>query len=229
MPSTKKSRSQTRAVIKCHRLPLFETSTLEGVKAAFQDVAVISAQQKWRKRAEPDFAQMLVQIGWCDDMLLLFAELTDTDIFTHAKTNNQRLWELGDAFEVFLRPRNQESYVELQVAPNNKRLQLRYPNSRAVARARKLGTTDHLLIRRRAFVSSTWVCAAEKKWYVFAKIPANTVCEQARLSPGDEWFFSFSRYDYTHAREHPVISSTSPHKRPDFHRQTEWRVMRFED
>ena len=162
MPSTKKSRSQTRAVIKCHRLPLFETSTLEGVKAAFQDVAVISGQQKWRKRAEPDFAQMLVQIGWCDDMLLLFAELTDTDIFTHAKTNNQRLWELGDAFEVFLRPRNQESYVELQVAPNNKRLQLRYPNSRAVARARKLGTTDHLLIRRRAFVSSTWVSPLRK-------------------------------------------------------------------
>jgi hypothetical protein len=210
-------------------LPLFETSTLEGVQAAFQEAVAISAEQAWRKKAEPHFAPMLVRIGWRDDMLLLFAELTDADILTHATANNQRLWELGDAFEVFLRPRTQGSYVELQVAPNNKRLQLRYPNTRAVTHARKLGATDHLLIRGKAFVSSTWVCAAEKKWYVFVKVPAKTVCEQAKLSPGIEWLFSFSRYDYTRTRKRPVISSTSLHKKPDFHRQAEWRIMRFDD
>jgi hypothetical protein len=226
---SKKSHSQTVALIECSRLPLFEISTLEGVKAAFQDAFAISTEQKWRKKASPNFAPMSVRIGWCDDMLLLFAELTDTDIFTCAIANNQRLWELGDVLEVFLRSRTQESYVELQVAPNNKRLQLRYPNARAVTHARKLGATDHLLIRGKAFMSSTWVCAAEDKWYVFAKIPAKTVCEQAKLSSGVEWFFSFSRYDYTLTRKQPVISSTSPHTTPDFHRQAEWRIMRFTD
>jgi hypothetical protein len=225
----KKSCSQRQPVIKCHRLPLFETNTLDSVKAAFQHVVPISAQQKWRKKEEPHFSPMLIRTGWCDNILFLFAELTDTDIFTLATKNSQRFWELGDVFEVFLRPRIQKSYVELQVAPNNKRLQLRYQNARAVIHARKLGTSDHLLIHGRAFLSSTWICAAEQKWYVFVKIPAKTVCEQAILSPGVEWLFSFSRYDYTHDSKRPVISSTSPHKKPDFHRHTEWQVMRFVD
>ena len=171
---------------------------------------------------------MFIRIGWRDSALLVFAELIDGDIFTRARADNQRLWELGDVFEMFFRPTTQESYVELQVAPNNKRLQLRYPDARAVAQARKLGSADHLVIHERAFLSLTWVYADDQKWFVFAKIPVKTVCERASL-PDVEWLFSFSRYDYIRNGNAPVISSTSQHKIADFHRQVEWGVMRFED
>jgi hypothetical protein len=161
--------------------------------------------------------------------LLVFAELTDTDIYTQATADNQRLWELGDVFEIFLRPRTQESYVELQVAPNNRRLQLRYPNAEAVAQARKLGSGDQFVIHGKSFLSSTWVCADDQKWFVYAKIPVKTVCENSRLSSGVEWLFSFGRYDCSRTRAVPVISSASLHTKADFHRQSEWGVMRFED
>jgi hypothetical protein len=226
---SKKSFSKERSAIKCHRLSSFALNTLDGIKAAFNQVAPISAQQAWRKKLEPHFAPMFIRVGWHDTALLVFAELIDTYIFTRATADNQRLWELGDVFEIFLRPRAQESYVELQIAPNNKRLQLRYPDAQAVTLARKLGTADHLLIHGKAFLSSVWACADEHKWFVFAKIPAKTVCEKVKLLPDVEWLFSFSRYDHTHNGNAPVISSSSQHKRADFHRQVEWCVMRFED
>ena len=229
MSLSKKSFSKNRPVIKCHRLPLFVLNTLDNVKAAFQQVDPISAQQAWRTRLEPHFAPMYIRVGWHHSALLLFAELTDTDIFTHATADNQRLWELGDVFEIFLRPKTQESYVELQIAPNNKRLQLRYPNAQAVTNARMLGKTDHLMIPGKVFLSSTWTCADDNKWFVFAKIPAKTVCERANLLPDVEWLFSFSRYDYSPNGNAPVISSTSQHSKADFHRQVEWGELRFEN
>jgi hypothetical protein len=42
-----------------------------------------------------------------------------------------------------------------------------------------------------------------------------------------EWRFSFSRYDYTRGRVAPVISSTSPHAKADFHHQQEWGILRL--
>ena len=229
MPLSKKSFSKGRPVINCHRLTSFAVNSLESIKTAFRQATPISAQQAWRKKRQPHFSPMFIRIGWRDSALLVFAELIDTDIFTHATADNQRLWELGDVFEIFLRSKAQESYVELQIAPNNKRLQLCYPNAQAVTNARMLGTADHLMIPGKAFLSSTWICADYHKWFVFAEIPVKTVCERTRSLPDVEWLFSFSRYDYTHNGNTPVISSTSLHKKADFHRQVEWGELRFEN
>jgi LmbE family N-acetylglucosaminyl deacetylase len=226
---TKRAAPAKPLLVACHELPPFAANDLDSVRLAFEEAVPISAQQSWRRKQEAHFAPMVVRIGWRGDALLVLAELTDADIFTNATKDNQRLWELGDAFEIFLRPAEQEAYVEFQVAPNNRRLQLRYPNAEAMALARKTGATNRFVIRRQAFHSTTWVCAAEKKWFVLATIPARSVGENAGVLPGAEWLFSFSRYDYTRERSEPVISSTSPHAKADFHRQPEWGVMRFED
>ena len=170
---------------------------------------------------------MTVRSGWRPDELFVFAELTDADIFTRATAHNQRLWELGDAFEIFLRLAGRESYVELQVAPNNRRLQLDYSNPAAVERARALGSVKDFIMPAKTFRSRTWLLPKDAKWFVLAQIPASSVGGKSRLRPGMEWRFSFSRYDYTRGRVAPVISSTSPHAKADFHRQQEWGVLRL--
>jgi hypothetical protein len=53
------------------------------------------------------------------------------------------------------------------------------------------------------------------------------VCDRARSLEGTDWLFSFSRYDCTRGLAVPVISSTSPHAAPSFHRQQEWGTLRF--
>ena len=208
-------------------LRAFDLDDLVDVRRAFETATPVSSQQRWRAEPEPDFAPMTVRSGWQAGELFVFAELTDADIFTRATAHHQRLWELGDAFEIFLRLAGQESYLELQVAPNNRRLQLRYPNPAAVARARKLGSAKEFIVRGKTFRSRTWPRAKKAKWFVLAQMPARLVYGKTRLRSGLEWRFSFSRYDYTRGRMAPVISSTSPHPKADFHRQQEWGILRL--
>jgi len=157
---------------------------------------------------------------------LIFATLTDADIFNGATKLNQRTWELGDVFEIFLRSSALESYVEFHVTPHNQRLQLHYPGRSAVDRARVGGSFDEFLVPGEAFRSRTWI--GEGHWSVFSEIPTRAVCGADEYNASVPWRFSFGRYDFTRgAGKEPVVSSTSPHAKPDFHRLHEWGVMTF--
>jgi hypothetical protein len=219
--------SMPRPVIRCGQLPNFDDADLAAVRAAFAAVATCAMGQEWRAELHPDFAPGQVRVGWRLDELLVFAELTDRDIFSHATGDNQRMWELGDTFEMFLRPAGQTDYFEFHVTPTNHRLQLRITNYENLLRAQTAEELGAFLLRGNVFQSQTWVQPDKQKWFVLAAIPAHTVCGQARLIPGSRWHFSFSRYDYTRGNPKPVISSTSPHRVANFHRQHEWGELQF--
>jgi hypothetical protein len=212
----------------CRQLPEFESTNLDAVRATFQNAIACNLEQAWLKKPEADFAPASVRTGWRNDSLLIFAELTDADIFTRATAHNQRFWELGDTLEIFLRPIEQQIYLEFHVAPNNLRLQLRFPDAEAVKRAAKTNSFENFLIHGESvFQSRTWT--QPQRWFVFAEIPARSVAEKPKPPPDSEWLFSFSRYDCTRGRAEPVISSTSPHTAPpDFHRQREWGKLIFQ-
>ena len=209
-------------------LPGFNAGDLESVRRGFENAPPCFLQQAWQAEAAANFAPAAVRAGWRHNSFLVYAELTDADIFTQASGLNQRTWELGDAFEIFLRPDGQEAYVEFQVTPNNQRLQLRYANTAALNRARKTGSLADALIPGQAFRSKTWIDDKNSCWHVFAEIPAQVVCDSNDSLEGNRWHFSFSRYDYTQGVDEPVISSTSPHAEANFHSQKEWGVIQFE-
>ena len=211
----------------CRELSAFETDDLNSVRQSFRDAASCTLRQAWLTKPETDFAPAIVRTGWRAGSLLVFVELTDADIFTRATKPHERLWELGDTFEIFLRPVEQRSYVEFHVAPNNLRLQLRFDDADAVELARKTDSLESAFIRNDIFYSKTWVLPEVGCWFAFAEIPVKAVSENPKPLRGSEWLFSFSRYDYTRGHKEPVISSTSPHTKPDFHCQFEWGTMRF--
>ena len=219
--------TEARPLIKCLPLAAFDKINLDEVRAAFAAATPCAMGQSWRAAVEPGFAPGQVRIGWREDALLVFAELTDQDIFSRATATNQRMWELGDTFEIFLRPDSQSEYVEFHVTPNNHRLQLRFASTEALRRARTANGFDEFLLLGNVFDSVTWLQPEKQKWFVYAAIPAGAVCGQARLNAGSCWHFSFSRYDYTRGDGEPVISSTSPHAVADFHRQQEWGEITF--
>ena len=210
----------------CLPMSIFDESNLDSVHAAFAGATPCALGQAWRAVVEPGFAPGHVRTGWRQDSLLLFAELTGHNIFTNATAANQRMWELGDTFEIFLRSADRPEYVEFQVTPNNQQLQLRFANHEALRRARVTNAFEELLLPVNVFRSMTWVQPANQKWFVYASIPAILVCGLDRLIAGGRWHFSFSRYAITHGGE-PVISSTSPHAAADFHRQQEWGELVF--
>lgn len=208
-------------------LPAFQATDLDSVRHAFRGAGVCQMWQAWLPNESPHFAPCVVRVGWRNNLVFVYAELTDADIHSRATGPNQRLWELGDAFEIFLRPDGQQAYVEFQVAPNNQRLQLRYASSAALERARQSGDFSEALLSRPSFVSKVWVEDGLSRWNVLAEIPAAVVCGSRDSLAGQQWRFSFSRYDYTRGQPEPVISSTSPHGEANFHQQADWGTIRF--
>ncbi|HWF17925.1 MAG TPA: carbohydrate-binding family 9-like protein [Verrucomicrobiae bacterium] len=216
-----------RHEIICPRLTNFKFDDFDSVSGMFEGIPAIAMQQAWLPALEADFAPASVRTGWRDEALFVFAELTDADIFTRATRHNERLWELGDVFEIFLRPDAQQAYTEFHIAPNNLRLQLRFADTEALKRLAAAKSLENAMIDAQLFESAVWVRPEEQRWHVSAKIPAASICEAKAPMQGSLWHFSFSRYDYTRGREKPVISSTSPHAIARFHSQAEWGTLRF--
>jgi hypothetical protein len=219
-----------RPVLDCPRLPDFDADSMDlaAVRQAFVGSAACDLGQGWLPATEPQFRSGRVNVGWRGDRLLLLAELVDDDVYSNSTGPNQRFWELGDVFEMFLRPATQASYAELQVTPNGHQLQLRYEDATAVDRLRKLGSIESVIVPGEGFESRVWLRPEERRWVVFAGIPSATVCGRSVDLGGAEWIFSFSRYDYTRGAAQPVISSSSPHPVADFHRQADWGRLRFQ-
>ena len=211
--------------IDCLPLAQFAADDVHTVRAAFQDATPIPLGQSWRVAHEDDFSPGHVRTGWRDDSLLVFAELTDADIFTKAQQHNERFWETGDTFEMFLQASAEQPYVELHVTPNNLRLQLRFGEPPSPGAAAAADPFEKALIRADVFTSRTWVDHHARQWCVFAEVPAAIVAGASALVADSHWRFSFSRYDYTKGREQPVISSSSPHTEPAFHRPHAWGVL----
>lgn len=226
---TQTSRVTSGPALACTALPLFDATQLDSVQRAFQSAARCELGQAWQMESSPRFAPAVVRVGWRGNAFLVYADLTDTDIFTRVTGLNQRLWELGDSFEMFLKPEEQEAYIELQVSPNNQLLQLRYANTAMLDRARKTGCLAEAIIPGDAFASRTWIEDKKSRWHVLAEIPGPLVCGASESLSGSRWRFSFSRYDYTCGEAEPVISSSSPHAEANFHRQHEWRTLQFNE
>lgn len=211
----------------CRPLPAFAPDRLETVRAAFGPADGCVLGQAWLASPEPDFTPARVRVGWRADRLLVFAELDDADIYTRADAPNQQTWELGDVLEMFLSPADAPGYVEFHVTPNNLRLQLRLPDTPALRRAQAANAFADLILPDGVFCSRAWTEPDNRKWFVYAEIPALAVVGAVRPLVGSRWRFSFSRYDYVRGRSEPLISSSSPHAQPDFHRRQEWGTMVF--
>jgi hypothetical protein len=92
-----------------------------------------------------------------------------------------------------------------------------------------MGMLEDFFVRDEALHSMTWIESRMCQWYVYAEIPALAVCGSNESIENTQWRFSFGRYDYTRGVAEPIISSTSPHAKPDFHRHHEWGMMTFKN
>lgn len=209
----------------CGPVGEFDSADVGSVRRAFSSAPSWRFRQAWLSEEESAFLPGEARLGWRGNSILIFAELFDADIFNEATALNQRAWELGDVFEIFLRPASSAGYVEFQITPDNHRLQLRYPDSDAVRVARATKNLDSALVWEQSIQSRIW--KSSDRWHVLAEIPATSAHADFTSLAGTEWQISFGRYDYTRGHSKPVISSTSLHAAPDFHRTQEWQKILF--
>ena len=160
--------------------------------------------QPWAAQPEARFRPGTVRLAWSGDALLVLADLQDDEVRTAATEDNQRLWELGDVFEIFLQTEGSGAYAELHVAPNGVRMHLRFPESLPVIPV--------------GFPASANLTAGG--WQVEARIPAD-VCGLPCFEAGRKLRVSFCRYD-AGTDSPPVLSTSAAHPEVSFHHPEEW-------
>jgi hypothetical protein len=206
--------------------PSLEATNWEEVDVVLAGAPALVLGQAWLPSPQETFRQGIVRLGWQETRIIVAASLDDDSIFSQATADNQRLWELGDVFEIFLRDAEREDYLELHLASGDQRLQLHFPSRQTVANLRSgLGRLEDFIVKESLFDFRTRKVAGG--WRLIALIPGSSLGWKVTGLKGRTVLASFSRYDYASDGGPAVLSSTSPHARPDFHRQEEWTRLVF--
>lgn len=133
----------------------------------------------------------------------LFAEglMHDHDLFSRADGDQQKLWELGDAFEFMFQLPGQVDYHEFQTSPNGFRLQLHIGDCqtfRTVPHEKKLCDLD-----LKAFHSYDF---AHRLWRVKMELSLSTLGVTRQDLSGAR--FVFVRQNHGHNTEKPEITAS---------------------
>ncbi len=191
----------------------------DALHLAFAPCPPIPFGQGWRDAPEAEFRPASVRVGWTAEALWFLSHLEDDDIHNAATRPNERTWELGDVFEIFVRRMDAPRYFEAHVTPENQTLQLELPHPLPGLDWPPPGLREDLLAGTRALVEAG-------QWRALAGIRFAAMGEEATRGAG--WLFSCSRYDYTRGRQAPILSSASPHATPNFHDQSAWGTLTLE-
>lgn len=197
-----------------------------------------SLRQTWRSEPEDGLLPSYLGLQWTPSALIVQALLVDAEVITSATRDGQRLWELGDTFEIFLGDLGSPAYSEFHLSPNGFKLALRFSGPEDVAESRRTGDIGPFSASADVFQGQAgaadgfpgWKIEGEAGgWYVFASIPCEAITGRGRIEPGEIWEGHFARYDYSSSQRHPVLSSTAPLSALDFHRRPDWNRLVFQD
>ncbi len=221
-------RNDTPPQVECRRLPTLNLDDWSQVRALLKDADSVELQQDWLEGPSPHFQPATVRTGWTDEALIVYAQLTDLDIFNDIRGLNEWAFNKGDAFEIFLRPCQQPAYFEFHITPFSQLLQLRFPSAEEFkAKTHVPGWDDECFVHDPVLETRAVITQEKNLWEVVAAIPFSFVAEEGDVRDGSQWLFSFSRYDHTRSLPEPTLSSTSSHKVCNFHRQEEWGALTF--
>ncbi len=214
-------------LIACRRIRIVQDLTFADPAAMLSDAEAIPMGCAWGDAGRDHNLGAWVRTGWEDGHLWVYAVMDDACIYNPVTSFNEPSFQLGDVFEMFIRPDGQDVYYELHVNPNNARMQLRIPSADVFYTHREEpGIPSDWFVYEWQFESRVEVDANLGQWRVLARIPRSKVEESG---PVDAWHVSFSRYDYAAPGAVPVLTSTSAHTGPDFHHQACWRRLVFID
>jgi len=203
---------------------------IENLKAGdFQAAALAitggpwTMEQAWLRKADKAFRPAVVRFAWEPDALWVLADLSDDFVTARSTGHSQKLWMLGDVFEIFVARNRTQFYLELHVNPKGHKLHLRL--SPEIVKKMKSGV--HVFDESQASVSEFdgWVKKGKGGWQVLARVPAAILPNGKPFRSGQKLDISFSRYDAGPKGTPEILSSTSPHKALNYHRRHEWRQI----
>ncbi len=166
----------------------------------------------------------LAYVGATEQGLSFYAYLHDSDIFSRATADDQKMWTLGDVVEVFVKPGiDRSDYWEIHVTPNDFMMDIHIPDrtqfsNGTVTWEQVVSPTSHTTKR---------VAAADGTWAVEICVPWRAFGLDAPPPSGSVWQFAVCRYNYNGGLENPEHSSTAHLTELNFHRYEEFTDLVF--
>lgn len=176
----------------------------------------------------------IAKMTWDDQFLYVFVQITDSDIYSQYKTQDEPIWK-QDVVELFIdADSNRRGYVELQVNPNNTTFDSWFATTRAQPGDESWDSEMQTAVRVRGTADRAG--DADQGWDVEIAIPLVAVkgkdaAMNVRLPPqvGDKWRLNVVRVDYRSNGGSPGVSSWNRIGYGDFHALDRMLTVIFAD
>jgi hypothetical protein len=176
----------------------------------------------------------IARMTWDEQNLYVFVSVTDSDVFSPYKQNDDPLWK-ADCVEMFIdADGNRTGYVELQVNPNNATFDSFFASTRAQPGDEAWDANLVTAVRVRGTADKSG--DADQGWDVEIAIPLAAVKGKhdtmaVRLPPqvGDRWRLNVVRVDYRSGGGGPGVASWNRISYSDFHALERMLTVVFAD
>jgi hypothetical protein len=173
---------------------------------------------------------MLAYLVWDDDALYYAGSMTDAELRAFGTHRNDSLWK-GDVFELFLKPSAERpEYYEFQANPRGIVFEAAFPRRGhqfpgGFKSAGELGSKAVVTLKGTLDQPGD----KDERWIVEGRIPWTAFTPTGgRPKPDDEWLFAICRYDFGPDGTDPILMSSAPLTRSEFHRYEDYGRLRFE-
>jgi len=168
--------------------------------------------------------QGTAKIAWNDNAICFLMQLENKNPNTKATQNNQKMWELGDTVETFIKPGiDQTGYWEVHVTPNNLLMDI-YIKDRTPYMAEKITFQDAVKYNSNAQKHVT-IDSVNNIWTIELQIPWQTFNLQHPPKIGTQWQFAICRYNYNPNNPEPELSSTAYLTKLSFHNYEDYHTL----
>ena len=197
-----------------------------GVKhpEKYRDCTRLPLKQFWRGAEVMPVENGHAYVGAAEVGICLYTYYQDSDIFSTATADDQKMWTLGDVAEFFIKPGlDRNEYWELHVTPNDFIMDIYIPD-RAKMQSGEI-TWDEVLAPESG--ASKRVQIADGHWAVELCIPWQAFDLDSMPVSGVTWQFAVCRYNYNQGLDDPELSSTALLTTPGFHQYEDFTHLVF--
>lgn len=211
----------------CRRLKEGPVDLADECPSPYDICEPLPFRQWWKGEEARPAEGGVARVGYDAHHLRFHVLMTDSDIFSRAERDNDKLWELGDVVEFFMKPGGgRDDYWEVHVSPNDFLMDLRFP-SRDKFKSGEI-SWDEVIAPSCGGVKNVLVSADENHWAVEFRMPWTAFGLANAPETKDVWSFAVCRYNYSTATDAPELSSTVKFLECHFHRIEDYAKLRFE-
>ena len=224
LPSTKGAPKMETPSIRCPRVSGDVQDLGAEHPEKYRESALLPLRRYWEGPEVFPAEKGSALVGAAEEGLSFYTCFTDSDIFSTATADNQRMWTLGDVAEFFVKPGAERSdYWEIHVTPNGHLMDLHIPDRERFSGGEV--SWEEVIAPDSGTLRRVW--RLEDRWAVEVRIPWKAFGLDSAPGPGTEWSFAVCRYNYNGGLEDPEHSSTAHLTTLGFHQWEDFTRLVF--